>query len=380
MSDAALPSSDTPQGRLPLFAWRNRLARSRGFQSWAARFPFTSRVARKEGEALFDLVAGFCHSQVLRAAVELGLLDLLAETPRTPASVAPQIGLTEPRALILMRATTALGLTEPAGVGSFRTSRRGAALLGVPGLGEMISHHDILYRDLADPVAFFRGETEPALASFWPYVFGDGAQSDPEAAERYSALMADSQALVVEETLSAVSFAGARHLTDVGGGTGVFLSALLSAYPGIKGTLFDLPGVADQAGERFARAGQSDRVTFHPASFRSDPLPDGADTITLVRVLYDHQDQTVIALLAKVLEALPPGGRLVVSEPMSGGDQPERAGDAYFALYCAAMGTGRTRSRAEIVGLLHCAGFVDINVPKVGRPFVTGVVTAVRPA
>ena len=38
----------------------------------------------------------------------------------------------------------------------------------------MIAHHDVLYRDLADPVAFFRGETDTELARFWPYVFAAG--------------------------------------------------------------------------------------------------------------------------------------------------------------------------------------------------------------
>ena len=377
MSDTAL-SGGRPRRRPALFALRNRLARSRRFQSWAARLPLTRSVAKAEGEALFDLVAGFCHSQVLRAVVELDLLEELIETPRTPAALAGKTGLSADRMTLLLRAATALGLTEPAGQGAFRTSRRGAALLGVPGLTEMIRHHDILYRDLADPVAFLRGETEPDLAGFWPYVFGAGGDADPDTKARYSALMADSQALVAEETLRAVSFRAARHVMDIGGGTGVFLSAVLARATEARGTLVDLPGVADAARERFERSGQGARATILPADFRTDPLPEGADVVTLVRVLYDHADETVRALIAKIHAALPPGGRLVVSEPMSGGDRPERAGDAYFALYCAAMGTGRTRSRDEIAAHLRAAGFTGIETPRVERPFVTGVVTATK--
>ena len=97
-------------------------------------------------------------------------------------------------------------------------------------------------------------------------------------------------------------------------------------------------------------------MTIAAGSFRDDPLPRGADAISLVRVLYDHADDTVAALLGAVHDALPRGGRLIVSEPMSGGARPERAGDAYFALYCMAMRTGRVRSAAEIAGLLRQAG------------------------
>jgi len=63
---------------------------------------------------------------------------------------------------------------------------------------------------------------------------------------------------------------------------------------------------------------------------------------------------------------------------MSGGDAPERAGDAYFALYTLAMGTGRARSAAQITALLHSAGFEGITAHKAARPFITRAITAVR--
>lgn len=379
MSDATLPGGPPSGPRFSLPALRNRLARSRRFQAWAARFPLTRPVARREGEALFDLVAGFCHSQMLRAVVELGLLELIVETPMSQGDIARALGLQPQKAKILLRSATAIGLTEPAGENRFRTSRRGAAMLGVPGLADMVRHHDILYRDLADPVAFLRGETDPELAQFWPYVFGQGAQSDPEAAARYSKLMADSQTLVAEETLAAVSLRKFDRLMDVGGGTGAFLSAALKANPNLTGVLYDLPDVVPHAAPRFDQAGQTARVTIHPGNFRCDNFPVGVDIISLVRVLYDHRDDTVAALLAKAYAALPPGGRLMISEPMSGGDRPERAGDAYFALYCAAMGTGTTRCRKEIAALVQAAGFTNITMPRVSRPFVTGIVMADKP-
>ena len=101
--------------------------------------------------------------------------------------------------------------------------------------------------------------------------------------------------------------------------------------------------------------------------------------ITLVRVLYDHADETVVELLRKAFDALPAGGRIVVSEPMTGGDAPQRAGDAYFALYCMAMRTGRARSAATIVRLLEDAGFEKVRAPRARRPYITSVVEGVKP-
>lgn len=362
-----------------MIGWRNRLVARPWFQNWASRLPLTRGIARREGEALFDLVAGFVQSQVLFTLVELDLLRRLRDAPLAPAELARDTGISPDRMEILLQAGAALGVLTRRREGTYQLGQKGAALLGVPGLEDMIRHHDVLYRDMADPVAMFRGETDTELASFWPYVFGAGAAADPEAATRYSNLMAESQGLVAQETLRATSLRSVEHLLDVGGGTGAFLAAAANTAPELRMTLFDLPSVAPQAKERFATAGIAERVRIITGSFRDGPLPAGADCISLIRVLYDHQDDTVAALLARCLAALPPGGRLIVSEPMSGGTRPDRAGDVYFAVYTMAMQTGRVRSQARIAEMLMATGFTSISTPKPARAFVTSVVTAVKP-
>ncbi|CAN0324595.1 unnamed protein product, partial [Chrysoparadoxa australica] len=178
--------------------------------------------------------------------------------------------------------------------------------------------------DLRDPVALLGGPEETELSKFWPYVFGGDV---PEAeATIYSDLMAQSQRLVAEDTLRTVSLKDVSHLLDIGGGTGAFLEAAGRAAPKMQMTLFDLPPVVPDAQARFDAAAMADRVTIVPGSFRTDPLPQGMDAISLIRVLYDHSDDTVRALLAKVRDALPEGGRLIVSEPMGGGARPDKAG------------------------------------------------------
>ena len=365
-----------------LRAWRNRLIASPKFQSWASRFVLTRGHTRREGEALFDLVSGFVYSQVLFTLVSLDLLEELLEAPREASALGAKHGIAPQRMAALLDAAVALKLLERVGTG-YQTAARGAALVGVPGLAGMIRHHDVFYRDLADPLALLRGDADTELARFWPYVFGAAGAVDPEVTARYSALMEESQGLVAEETLRSVSLSGVRRLMDVGGGTGAFLRAVGRAYPDVELHLFDLPPVVEVARRRFAEEGfvmgAGSRVTLHPGSFRDDPLPEGVDAISLVRVLYDHADATVEALLSRIFAALPPGGRLIVSEPMAGGDRPNRAGNAYFGLYCMAMRTGRARSAAEIAAMLQAAGFTRIATPATRRPFLTGVVTAVRP-
>ena len=92
---------DRPRLRDRLYAWKTGLLRSRRFQNWAARTPFAARVARKDGEALFDLVAGFLHSQVLMAFVELDLAEHLSNQPRRVESLALLTGINPDRMRVL---------------------------------------------------------------------------------------------------------------------------------------------------------------------------------------------------------------------------------------------------------------------------------------
>ena len=351
-----------PQG------WLNRLAASARFRAFCARVPGLRAIARAEGAALFDLMQGFVQSQVLMALVELRLLHRLADGPATVAALTPHVQVPEDRLRVLLQAGAGMGLLRRRGE-AFTLSRRGAAFLAVPGLCEMVRHHDVLYRDLSDPVAFFRGQTTPELAGFWPYVFCADGATDAEVTARYSRLMADSQTMVAEAALAQISLSGARRLMDVGGGTGAFLRAVRARYPGVELALFDLPQVV-------AQAPLPADVARHGGSFRDGPLPGGADVISLVRVLYDHGDDTVRALLGRVRDALPPGGRVLVIEPMSGGTRPDPQTDVYFSVYTMAMQTGRARSRAEIAALLAETGFCRITSHPKRMDFVTGVVEA----
>ena len=380
MADIALSEAQSaPKLRRPRTASKfTRLVASRRFQKWAARFPLTRRIVRSEGEAMFDLVAGFCHSQILQALVEFKLPEMLLKHELDGDAIGREINVPPDRLVVLLSGAVAIGILKKRRSGRYALTTRGAALAGVPGRSGMISHHEDLYLDLADPVAFFRGEVETELAEFWPYVFGAKGASDPNVAAQYSALMADSQVLVADDTLAAVSLNDAKHIMDVGGGNGAFLAAVGAAHPDIAMTLFDLPAVAPAAEARFSKLGMAERLTVKTGSFRDDPLPKVADVISLVRVLYDHSDETVLSLLRSVHAALPQGGRILISEPMSGGAKPQRAGDAYFALYCMAMRTGKARSVAEISDLLNTTGFSDVQAPKSRRPFITSVVTGVK--
>lgn len=378
MSD--IPHSDRPAGRsfadagglgARLRDWRNRMIANPRFRRFAAAFPLTRPVARRQTAALFDLAAGFVYSQVLFAFVRLGLVEQLARGPVDAGEVSSMTGMPRERCDRLLRAAASLRLAERRG-DRYALGLMGAALVANDGVRAMIEHHALLYADLSDPVALLRGETRPELARFWSY----GAQGGAEA-EAYSRLMAASQSFIAEEVLDALPLDNARLVMDVGGGSGAFVVAAARRHRRPRFQIFDLPGVIELARQRIAREGMSKRVALVAGNFLSDPLPRGADIVTLVRVLHDHDDAAAMILLRAVRAALPPGGRIVIAEPMAETPGAEPAGDAYFGFYLMAMGSGRPRRPEEIAAIMREAGFVNTRILATSTPLLVRVMTAV---
>ncbi len=367
-----------------LGAWaRDRIARLQatdGFRRAASAFPLTRPVAKRQARALFDLCAGFVYSQVLLAVVRLRLPERLMAGPRSAAALALELEMTEAATERLLAAAASLRLLalrgeDAGGRTLYGLGSLGAALIDNPGVIAMIEHHGLLYDDLRDPVALLRGEAkQTALANYWPYAkgAGEGAATPDE----YSALMAVSQRFVAAEVLGAYPLRRHRHLLDVGGGSGAFLMAAGAAAPDLHLTLFDLPPVAAIARGRLAVSPVAARCDVVGGDFTTDPLPAGADVVSLVRVLHDHDDDAALILLRAIRRALPPGGTILIAEPMAGTRGAEPVGDAYFGFYFLAMGGGRARTPARIKEMLSIAGFSRMRLLRGRMPMVARVMVA----
>ena len=356
---------------------RDTLLSSRRFQRWAAAFPLTRPIARRRASDLFDLCAGFVYSQVLAACVRLRLFQQLQSGPMSIATLASRSSIAPEAMATLLEAAASLRLLERRGEQGYGLGPLGAAMLGNPGIAAMVEHHCALYADLADPVALLRGEiADHRLARYWPYTRGNaGSDLGHDEVSPYTALMSASQPMVAEMVLGACSFARHRCLLDVGGGDGSFLIAAGRSAPDLKLHLFDLPGVAAIARDRLAAAGFGARAAVTGGSFLRDPLPPGADVVSLIRVLHDHDDDHVLMLLAAIRAALPEGGTLVIGEPMSGEAGADAVG-AYFGMYLYAMGSGRPRSFAALRGLLRQSGFTRVSLRRTRIPMIASVIVA----
>lgn len=360
-----------------LAAWHDRLVANADFRRWAGRFPLTRGMARRRARSLFDLAAGFVYSQVLYACVRLDLFTILAEGPQEERALAHRLSLPADAAAQLLEAAESLGLTKRRN-GRWALGQLGAVMVGNAAIQSMVTHHAMLYADLADPVSLLRGGRGGGqLAAYWPYagVAQPAALGAADVAP-YTALMAASQPMISSEVLDAYDFSRHRCLLDVGGGDGSFLRAVAAATPALRVILLDLPAVAAQAEQRFEAAGLGGRARAVGGDFHAGALPEGADIISFIRVLHDHDEAEVARMLRAAHAALPPGGTLLVAEPMAETRGAEAMGAAYFGFYLRAMGTGRPRSPAKLSELITAAGFQAPRLLPTATPLLTRVMVA----
>jgi hypothetical protein len=216
----------------------------------------------------------------------------------------------------------------------------------------LLYHSDIVYRSFMDMHESIR-DGKPAF---------DKVHGKPlflylrENAEIGAVLQAGLGARTRIENAAAIEaydFSECRHVVDVGGGNGSFLSAIVTAYDGIRGTLLDQEPAIEAA--KAGRGGPLPRCELVVGDFFKS-VPDGADTYVIKLVLNDWNDAQCVQILKNVRAAIADGGRLLIVEAL-GGAPNEPALSHFTDLTYLVMTTGQVRTKGQFEDILHPSGF-----------------------
>ncbi|MGL4406596.1 MAG: methyltransferase [Notoacmeibacter sp.] len=348
------------------------------FQAFCTLVPGLSQFAQSRANALYGLTAGFVYSQIFACCVNLGVLTALNGKTAPSSAVANTAGLEIDATLRLLSAAESLGLVTEIEPGFWTLDDLGAVAANDPGILAMVRHHSLLYTDLADPVALLKQRSnETEIARLWAYSANPKpAGIDAEDARVYSELMRVSQDAVAQEVLASHDFSVYREVLDIGGGHGRFLSRVAAQTPKPDLHLFDLPPVALQGKIALEAEGLTPRLKVTGGSFFDNSVPKDADCYTLVRVLYDHDDEMALEILKAVRAAMQPGSTLIIAEPMGGPKGAKAHVNAYFSFYLLAMASGRCRSAKTHIALAKAAGFASAKEVSTRQPLYTGLVIA----
>ncbi|RSO04298.1 methyltransferase [Streptomyces sp. WAC 05379] len=282
----------------------------------------TSTDARAAATADRDLVVrlafGSMAAQTLRAAVRLRVVELVGESTRSAVAVAADAGTAPQPMTRLLRALAALGLLEEHAPGSFSVTPAGA----------------LLHSGRPDSLTSFVGMfTEPTIVRAWEHlddsvrtgevafdtVFGTDFFSHlarhPELSAGFNSAMSQAVAETAAVLPYAFDFGRFSRVTDVGGGDGTLLSAVLDAHPGLSGVVFDTEQGLAEAPKTLERHGLGERCSLLAGDFFR-AVPGGSDLYLMKSILHDWTDEQAVTILTHCREVLPPGGRVLIVEPV----------------------------------------------------------------
>ncbi|MEU9889632.1 methyltransferase [Sphaerisporangium sp. NPDC051011] len=318
--------------------------------------------------ALMSLLANGAKAvDVVRTALDLGLIDALEEGETCVAELGARLGVVPGRLYKLLDCLESLGMVRGEATGDdFALTRYRAVpglreAAGVAGPGSLELDRDrypwrLLHGRLTDVL---RGETSIPEDDFaWP-------PKGPEQLAGFERSMAAGLAPFVQTFAAHAALlwnAPAPRLLDVGGGDGTLAAHLLAGSPGLRVDVYNLPEAEPLVGRTRCESPHGHRLGFVGGDFLGEALPAGYDAMSFVRVLHDWPVPTAGALLRKAHDALRPGGRILICEEFR---TPERLAAQFFWSYFL-MGVDACVSRLydveHYVRLLRRTGFGDVTV------------------
>jgi hypothetical protein len=317
---------------------------------------------------LREMITGCWRTGAIYQAVQAGLLDALADGPKTAAEIAGPRGLHAESVSRLLRALATLEVCRHLGTDTFALGPLGEPLAAkdessMRGLadhwgGRLWGYFETLGHSL---------KTGEGKMSSSPGDFV-AMQADPKESAMFNRAMAEQSLPVARALAKAYDFSPFRRLMDVGGGYGAVLASLLQSYPEARGDVFDLAALEPGALAYLAEAGVGDRAGFVGGDF-FDAVPAGADCLVLKYIVHDWGDENSVRLLTACRKALAPGGAVVLIEQVV----PPTVGPAQEAvvrtdLVMMAVG-GKERTEAEYRALLAQAGLELTRIVPVGLGF-----------
>lgn len=336
--------------------------------------------ARLTPQALFEMMAGFKTTAVLRAAVGLGVFDALAKGPAGPDEVAARLG-TDPRGTrLLLGALAALRLLE---------ADEGRYAL-VPGADELLVTSAPGYCGGITEVAASTGEWE-ALGRLADSVREGAPVTGADALEPCFPYWADFATHTTFGTLRAAGMladvlepwsAGRPVLDvlDVGCGHGLSGYVLAQRHPQARVHSQDWPNVLEVAGAHAERLGVRDRVEMLPGDAFEVPLGGPYDLVVVGNLLFHFPPARAAALVERLAGALKPDGRLVVLGFTTGDQPPADEPHAHLLglLMLSWTAGGEMHSTEAHRGMLAAAGLTETRLhAKPGLPL--RVLVAERP-
>jgi len=304
---------------------------------------------------LVQFAMGSIVSRIVYVAAKLGIADQLAAAPRTPAEIAPAVGVHAPTLYRMMRTLAGFGILTETDGQRFGLTPVGEALRsGTPGHATVMTIGGPLFAQAFSELEYSVRTGESGFIKATGMNVFEALAQRPDEAALFSDTMVGFHGAEPPAVAEAYDFSTLGTIVDVGGATGNMLAAILGRHTQPKGVLFDLPHVVTGAPALLAERGVASRVSIASGSF-FETVPSGGDAYILSHIIHDWSEDQCLTILRNVRAAMTPSSKLLIVEfVLPAGDTPHPG--KVIDMVMLALPGGTERTQAEYAALLARAG------------------------
>ncbi|WP_326992207.1 ArsR family transcriptional regulator [Chitinophaga sp. 212800010-3] len=321
---------------------------------------FSAASSSKVLKIIYDYEMSSCAY----VAARLNIAELLYEKPRHVTELAQLTGTNATALYRVLRVLAGEGLFSESAPQVFSYLPAAAALHGETTgsvkyflqaiLGEFrYAFGNLLYSVRTGETGFDHHYGK----EIWEYY-----QEHPEEALNFNKSMAGLTQYYSPAVISGYDFSQFRTIVDIGGGNGALLFNVLHAFPTVKGVIFDVPSVVEQAEQLIAENGLQERCSATSGDFFK-AVPPGGDAYMMKYILHDWNDEQSVTILRNCAAVMEKGAKVVVLDSViPAGDEwhPGKHMDATM-LACT---KGRERNEDEFRHIFTEAGLKFNKVVK----------------
>ena len=245
-------------------------------------------VPQSSFEAAMSILSHMSFAPILGRLIRARVPDLLDGGAVHAAELARQAGLHPLSTVRAMRALTAFGVFSEVAPSTFVNTEVSGLFRDAPGglrNYALFATSDQFVRScaaLGRSLETGQAAHDYALGqSVWEYM-RDHPEDNVAFNRGLAEIRKDEQAAIA----AAYDWSGVTSVVDVGAGAGSLMASIVSANPGVRGTLFDRPDVLPDADHLLKARGVRDRCDLVGGSF-FEPMEIVGDVWILSQVLHD---------------------------------------------------------------------------------------------
>ncbi|WP_242555363.1 methyltransferase [Bacillus cereus] len=319
-------------------------------------------ISDSEAAALFLLeeTMGYAYPSAIRAVTLLGVADYLVNGPKTINELAHATKADEQRLHRVLRLLASRGIFHEKENGQYELTNaaeylRTDAPVSLRSAVLMLTD-ETFWRPSGEIAQGVRGIPpfkQIFGTTFWEYWIEKGPSS-----EDFHSGMSSMSQIENEFLVRSYDFPEGSTVVDIAGGFGGLLLKILQKNPTLRGILFDRPQVLER--HRLGELGDDTRWELQSGDFFKS-CPSG-DLYVIKYIMHDWPDEQATRILRSCREAMAPGGRVLIMDPVIPPGNIPHAGKLLDLLVMTIFDGGRERTEKELRQLLAGA---DLKLNRV---------------